>query len=376
MRMLLFFFTGCINWDKSESIVIEEPCPTDDCTDTSEPEIVPDTGNTNEPAAEPGNPPDTADSADSGDANEIDTGDAIDDDGDGFTEEQGDCDDNNPDIHPDIRDESVDGVDQDCNGVDGEDRDEDGVASVESGGTDCADDDDQINPGMEEMCDFRDNNCDEQINEDLECLVYAHTNSDLYKVDPFLGTITQVTSVPGLFDFDTDLNGDLYGFSSSQFYQYDATNQIWNNLGSLGISSGTPNGFAISTSGQGFATSGNGVYTVDIATGTTTFLGNMGGNFSSSGDCVMDKTDGLYMTSSTGSPGDDLVQIDPMTGTGTLVGNVGISGIWGLTSAYGFLFGFTSQGALILIDKDNGPGIIIHTFPGKSFYGAASSAMR
>ena len=46
-----------------------------------------------------------------------DTG-SWDNDGDGYTPEDGDCDDNNPDIHPDAREIVGDGVDSNCNGED------------------------------------------------------------------------------------------------------------------------------------------------------------------------------------------------------------------------------------------------------------------
>ena len=40
----------------------------------------------------------------------------IDNDEDGFSEDQGDCDDSNPEYHPDASDVSCDGIDQNCNG--------------------------------------------------------------------------------------------------------------------------------------------------------------------------------------------------------------------------------------------------------------------
>ena len=41
-----------------------------------------------------------------------------DNDGDGWAAEEGDCDDNNPDIHPEAREIAGDGVDSNCNGED------------------------------------------------------------------------------------------------------------------------------------------------------------------------------------------------------------------------------------------------------------------
>ena len=90
----------------------------------------------------------------------------------------------------------------------------------------------------------------------------------------------------------------------------------------------------------------------------------------------MDKIDGIYMTSPA-SGGDDLVRIDANTGVGTLVGNTGISGIYGLTSAWGYMFGFTGAGELIRIDKTTGAANVLHVFPNNIvFYGSASSAIR
>ena len=54
------------------------------------------------------------------------TGGAVDDDGDGFSEIEGDCDDQDPDAHPDGLELPHDDVDQDCDGYDTADVDGDG----------------------------------------------------------------------------------------------------------------------------------------------------------------------------------------------------------------------------------------------------------
>jgi hypothetical protein len=86
----------------------------------------------------------------------------LDNDGDGFTEAQGDCNDNDATIYPGAEEICDDGIDQDCNGSDlsCDDVDNDGDGYTEAQG-DCNDNDGTINPGADEICDDGiDNNCD------------------------------------------------------------------------------------------------------------------------------------------------------------------------------------------------------------------------
>lgn len=112
----------------------------------------------------------------------------LDQDADGFTEADGDCNDQNVAINPNAE-EVCDGADNDCSGqVDGPDAsdlevyyaDQDGdgygldsdsldaceqpEGYVEVGG-DCNDSDDAVQPNLAETCDGKDQNCNEQIDE-------------------------------------------------------------------------------------------------------------------------------------------------------------------------------------------------------------------
>jgi hypothetical protein len=254
------------------------------------------------------------------------------------------------------------------------DRDGDGVADQACGGQDCDDTNPQVAPGMPEVCDAHDNNCDGDLNDGLQCSFYAHSITEMYLVDPFAKTATQVTTVPSLFDLDTHPDGTLYGISSSTLYKYDGPGS-WTTIGSLGIT-GTPNGLAIDNQGTAYLTASNSVYTVDLATGAATTIGSMGGSYNSSGDCVVNKDNSLYMSSNHTFNGDSLVLIDGTTADAQNVGAIGESDVYGLTAAWGRMFGLTGSGKLIEINSGSGQSTVLHTFPNISWYGAASTPQR
>lgn len=103
----------------------------------------------------------------------------------GFVLQAGDCDDQDARVQPGVRDD-CDGVDSDCDGLldeDGvfwQDLDGDGFGSIpvpgceaseglSDRGGDCNDDDALTTPGLAEVCDGFDDNCDGQIDEGASC---------------------------------------------------------------------------------------------------------------------------------------------------------------------------------------------------------------
>ena len=71
---------------------------------------------------------------------------------------------------------------------DGCDWDNDGYLAVgdRCRGDDCDDDRADISPGMTEICNFQDDDCDGSLNEELECRVYGAEEGVLIAVDPFI----------------------------------------------------------------------------------------------------------------------------------------------------------------------------------------------
>jgi hypothetical protein len=96
----------------------------------------------------------------------VQTAEESDDDLDGYTELEGDCDDANDNVHPGAP-EVANGVDDDCDGeidedTDDFDDDEDGFSELEG---DCNDDDASIYPGASESLNELDDDCDGTVDE-------------------------------------------------------------------------------------------------------------------------------------------------------------------------------------------------------------------
>jgi len=84
----------------------------------------------------------------------------VDHDFDGYAEADGDCNEDDPSIHPGMEETWYDGIDSDCDGWSDDDADFDGHDAEEQGGTDCDDDKAGVNPDQPEVCNGVDDDCD------------------------------------------------------------------------------------------------------------------------------------------------------------------------------------------------------------------------
>ncbi len=143
----------------------------------------------------------------------------IDDDGDGYTENQDDCDDTDSSVHPNAE-EYYNGVDDDCDGEIDEDTvasDDDGDGQTELEG-DCDDTDDDTYEGAEEVCDGIDNDCDGDIDEGTSCV---DDDGDGYTELDGDCDDTSTSIYPGATESEDGLDNDCDGYTDEGTGAYD-----------------------------------------------------------------------------------------------------------------------------------------------------------
>lgn len=219
-------------------------------------------------------------------------------------------------------------------------------------------------------------------------VVYAHSDSTLYAMDPHTNALRTV----GTFGFPSDGNhhamtdiaidadGDIIGVTVDAIYRINATSAACTLLSPL---PGNHNfvGLTFLPVGVldparevlvGGATDGS-YWRIDPDTGTSTRLGQFQGTWGLSGDIVSVRDAATYATvrhsSGSGSTTDSLATIDPRTGSVRILGDTGFARIYGLGYWRGSLFGFTRDGSFISISATTGRGRMV-SMPAMQFSGA------
>ncbi|MEC7983674.1 MAG: MopE-related protein [Myxococcota bacterium] len=133
----------------------------------------------------------------------------VDDDGDGMTENEGDCNDEDATVYVGAEEIANDGIDQDCDGEDRIDIDGDGYDA----NIDCDDTNASIHPAAEEICDEVDNNCDGIIDDDAVDRQEWYPDADQDSFGDPNGGILACTQPEGLVEDGSDCddnNADVF----------------------------------------------------------------------------------------------------------------------------------------------------------------------
>lgn len=218
--------------------------------------------------------------------------------------------------------------------------------------------------------------------------VYAHTSSQLYKVDPdtlavtLVGNFTFTGGSDQITDLAIDRTGLMIGISFTSVYRIDPMTAACTRLSQDLTASFNGLSFVpASEIGQtgpdilvATRNASGTVSRIDPMTGQITDIGNMGG-FSSSGDLVSVAGFGTVQTADNGSSPDRLVRLAPNTFAATAVGTtIGFADIWGIAYWKDKIFGFTEAGQFITIDPNTGAGTLVQG-NGPRWWGAAVTTL-
>jgi hypothetical protein len=216
-----------------------------------------------------------------------------------------------------------------------------------------------------------------------QALVYAHSGSDLFSVDPMTLQFSRIGPflIPGpqpkylndVTDIAVDRDGRIVGTTFDRLLEIDGKTAECKAIASLPVGRSF-NGLSWIRTDAGeerllATTLDGGVFRIDPTNGMTTQVGELGPGLKSSGDLVSVASYGTLVTL-TGPTSDRLARIDPATGAATIIGDTGFQKIWGLGFWGSKVFGFTNGGQFILIDPKTGAGMLVDSIPAFPFWGA------
>lgn len=199
----------------------------------------------------------------------------------------------------------------------------------------------------------------------LTASVYAHSSSQLYQVDPdtlqvtLVGNFQWSNGSDQMTDIALDKDGNMTGISYDSVYAVNKDTAVATYLAPI---TGDFNGlsYVIDTSGgdprEILIAAGNdgNVYEINPQTGASTLRGNYGNGWTSSGDIVSIRGLGTFATVDNGAGNDYLASINTTNYTVTIIGDTGITDIWGIGFWGDKVYGFTDNREFVLIDINTG----------------------
>ncbi len=201
--------------------------------------------------------------------------------------------------------------------------------------------------------------------------VYVNDASKLYKWDPAANQLAALgsfgSSVSGMTDIAIDSNGTMIGCDGDKnLYVINPTNAAVRKLATM---ANDANGLTFLPDGR-LVASGAGVWAIDRTNGQVTETIVTAGRFDTSGD-IIGLPDGKLYWVVRGTSGDQLVRIDPSSGSTTLVGSLSLARIWGVGYANGSLYGFGSD-SVITVDPATAQTSLTRSLSG-AWWGATTN---
>ncbi len=190
--------------------------------------------------------------------------------------------------------------------------------------------------------------------------VYINTGSELWGFDPvavratFIGDFEDAygNAPDTITDIAIDLSGNMYGVSFATLYRIDPTTAA---VTRIGATDGELVGLTFLSDGR-LVGAGDGVYIVDTASGRFTSTLVASGRYSTSGDIVGLPDGNLYWATLGSSSSDDLVVVNPGSGSATRRGSMGVGNVFGMAWYDGTLWGFTDGSQAVEIDSTTARG--------------------
>jgi hypothetical protein len=241
----------------------------------------------------------------------------------GWTDQPGDCDDGDADAHPGMPSDMCDGVDSDCDG----DVDEDSKAGWDLFSVNTGDgnvyDVDSATAALSSVCsvstDIRINSMD--VSENMVSIVHIARDKQIAIFDACTGSYTVIGAhgAGGIGGVSFGPDGRLFGIGgeSDALWEFDLGTGLATQVGPLGIDIGS-NGLAWDCTTQtmyGADTLGDRIFEIDLTTGAAQNERSTDVPFESVG-LEFDRASGELIASTGGS----LYTVDPATGNSTYVG--------------------------------------------------------
>lgn len=225
-----------------------------------------------------------------------------------------------------------------------------------------------------------------------DVLIYAHSADTLYTFSPYTNTVATIGdfTLPGggnpgaMLDLAVNADGVIYTSNDSSLFRVDATTAVCTLVGDFGLPSGeelfaltflVPGEFRPTETLIG-ATNEGVYYEIVLPSPRATRIGNYPDGWLSSGDLVSVEGLGTFATLRTEdrTVPDVLARIDFRAGgtsTVTVLGSTGYTALYGLGAWGRVLYGFSSRGELIEINRTTGAGTIATEDTGTTqFWGA------